>query len=285
MMQTDQQVRVSLTGDIRTAHQGLTKLVEFEQSCQQYQDCSIAVDLQRLQWLDANLSAVFGAMMHRLHQTRHLDFTFDSADLRGRFSILARNGFSDNLNVQLTDGYGTAIRLRRFDAEEDEGFNVYIDQQLLAHAKLQLHPNLRSDMMLSFNEVFTNVSLHANTTNPLFTCGQYYPSKQKLHFSLVDLGVGYLKPIQQHNAAITSHTAAIQWALEAGHTTRQTEEGYYGVVGGHGLSKLHQYCCQQRGELQIISGNAFWSSLCPDSCQLIEPFQGSIVNIKLPCPK
>jgi hypothetical protein len=284
-MNIEAQVQVPLIGDVTTCHAGLTTLFRFEQACRQHYDCTIFVNTQRLRWLDANLCAVLHASLYRLHHEHRLQFTFDKAALTGRLAILARNGFIGAQDINLTDGYGSTVRLQAFRKEEDEAYIEYIEQKLLNHSSLQLHPDVRSDLMHSFTEVFANVNLHANTDEPLFTCGQHYHRKGKLCFSLADIGVGYLNPIQRQRPDITTSAQAIVWAIGAGHTTRQLESDYFGVTGGDGLTSLHDHCRNNGGELQIITGNAFWSSKQPNFCYIIEPFQGSIVNIIVPCPK
>ena len=279
------QVQIPLTGDITTCHSGLAALFRFEKNCQQHHDCIIFVHTQQLRWIDANLCAILQATLYRLHHTHQLYFLFDRAELTNRLAILARNGFVSSQETQLTDNYGSTVPLQAFAPDADDAFIEYIEHKLLSHASLKLPPAVRSTMLSSFIEVFTNVDLHAATNEPLFTCGQYYHVKGQLCFSLVDLGVGYLAPVQRQLPHITKAAEAIVWAIGAGHTTRPLEAGYFDVPGGNGLTNLHTFCLAHGGELQIASGDAFWSNHQPNVCRSIEPFQGSIVNIIVPCPK
>ncbi len=67
--------------------------------------------------------------------------------------------------------------------------------------------------MNHFLEVFSNIHLHAHTKDPVFACGQYYPSKNLLKFTLVDLGVGFLEPISNFTKnQINEAEKAILWA-------------------------------------------------------------------------
>ena len=284
-MEVDSPVVIPLTGNITSGHVGLANLLRFEQACRQHRNCTILVNTQRMQWLDANLCAILGACFHRLHVHNGLSFTLDRAQVAGRFNIFARNGFVSVDGISLQSTGNSAVELQTFGQDESDEFVDYIERKLLGHPGLQLHPDLVSDLTNSFTEVFANVNLHANTTSPVFTCGQYFPLKGKLCFTLVDLGGGYLPPIQRQFASITTCAQAVAWALQPGHTSRTPEPEYFGVPGGYGLTNLHDYCKQVGGELQITTGDAHWSSANPTQCRAIEFFSGSIVTISLPCPK
>jgi tetratricopeptide (TPR) repeat protein len=73
---------------------------------------------------------------------------------------------------------------------------------LLAKERSNL-PLLEVRMAFSYNmkgqnsyfEIFDNVGVHANTIEPVITCGQLYPAARTLKFTLVDLGDGFLKKI------------------------------------------------------------------------------------------
>jgi hypothetical protein len=284
-MEVDSPVVIPLIGDITTGQSGLASLFRFEQACRQHRNCTILVNTQRMKWLDANLCAIRGACFYRLHVENGLSFVLDRDQVAGRFSIFARNGFVSAEGISGRGAGNSAVELQTFGQDESDEFVHYIEHKLLGHHSLQLHPNLVSDFTNSFTEVFANVNLHANTTSPIFTCGQHFPQKGKLSFTLADLGDGYLLPIQRRFAAITTSAQAIQWALQPGHTSRPPEDGYFDIPGGYGLTNLHDYCKQAGGELQITTGNAFWSSTRPTICIPIEFFRGSIVTISLACPK
>lgn len=275
---------IPLCGNISTGRAGLAALLAFEQACRAHRHCEIRINTRQLDWLDANLSALLCACLYRLTDTHGLRFSFDREQIRQRFSILARNGFVCAEGLSLPDWYGSAVRLQAFHADQDEDFVQYIQHKVLGHPRLQLCDDQLSDMTRSFVELFSNVNLHANTRAPLFACGQHFGRKGQLKFSLVDLGDGYLPAIQRRQPGISTAAQAIPWAVQPGHTTRPPEPGYYGTTGGFGLPDLIGYCQQVRGELQIVSGDAYWSSHAPQQCQPIQPFAGTVVNVTLPCP-
>ncbi len=41
-------------------------------------------------------------------------------------------------------------------------------------------------------EVLLNIKLHAQTTDPFFVCGQYYPMRKDLILTMIDLGIGFI---------------------------------------------------------------------------------------------
>jgi hypothetical protein len=270
------QVTIPLSGHVTTSVAGYSKLIAFERACSKYKDCFVYVDLGGLLWLDANLSALFEAILYRLCATNRLRFSLDIELVKSRFPILLRNGFLSSL-CALPDNAGTTVPIGTFLPSEVEDFVSYVDDKLLAHPSLQLGEERMYSIRNHFLELFANIELHARTTMPIFACGQYYPKLYKLKFTLVDLGVGYLPPIQVFTkGVVTNSAAAIAWAL-AGHNTTKIAS----TPGGLGLKELHAYCRAQGGELHIATGDAYWNSTL--NTTRVMPFGGTITSVVFNC--
>ena len=129
-------------------------------------------------------------------------------------------------------------------------------------------------------EIFTNYNFHSNTTLPFFAAGQYYPKSSQLKFTMVDLGDGFLKKINQVNAEINTHSQAIQWALN-GNSTKICDN----TPGGLGISSIFDYCQKNKAELDIVTGSHYWSSTyIPTAFSNGRPlsekiFAGSLINL------
>lgn len=74
---------------------------------------------------------------------------------------------------------------------------------------------------------------------------------------MVDLGQGFLPKIENAtNGKIANSLDAIKWALN-GNSSKVALEN---IPGGLGLSRILKYCEEHNGQLDIISGNGYWSS-------------------------
>lgn len=269
---------VKIGGDLTTNFVGINELFKFYNEAKDYFDCIISIDFYHLRWFDANLSAIFGAMIQLLIDNNNLKFTTDLAYLENRFDVLFRNGFLNSENYK-SDERNSTIAFQNFDQKDKESFNHYIENNLMQHRGM---PNLsedQSDSILdALNEIFCNIQLHAQTDNDFFVCGQYYPRQSKLIFTMVDLGIGFLPAIaEKTNNEVQSNYQAIKWALEKRNTTKKN------TPGGLGLYDLNNYFSSSNGDFQIITGDTFWSKNLENSPlkkQIFnKPFIGTIVNL------
>lgn len=241
-------------GSIRTNHLGYNALVSFFSDCSYFFDEDVAVDFSKLSWFDANMSALLQAILHKLGNENRLKFFVDQAIISERFSVLVNNGFIKILDGSYKRGRtGSEIDLQYFAITDDQGFINYIENNLLSYKSLRISIPHKMKLVDSFLEIFGNVQKHADTEHPIFACGQYYPSKGKLSFTLVDLGIGYLEPIKKFTQGnICSYREAIRWAVQ-GNTSKKD------APGGLGLKFIINFCNQTGTEFEIISGNAYWS--------------------------
>lgn len=68
-------------------------------------------------------------------------------------------------------------------------------------------------------EIFTNAVLHTQT-NYIYTCGQFFPKKHCIDFSIVDTGVGIRNTVNSGTGRNLDAVNAIRWALVDGNTTK-----------------------------------------------------------------
>ncbi len=139
-----------------------------------------------------------------------------------------------------------------------------------------MSPGLLKKFRESIFEIFSNAVWHSRTRLGIFSCGQYFPKKSLLNFTVADLGVGMRRNIRDHLGFELSGEEAIVWATEANNTTKRGP-----VPGGLGLKLLREFIDLNGGCLQIVSDAGFWQ--CKDarvSTTLLDhPFPGTVVNI------
>jgi hypothetical protein len=269
----------NLVNSIETDYLGLTQLLNFFKFSYQYSSRRINLNLYNVNNIDANMSSVLFAMIYRLRKERNV-FTY--IDIPKHLNVLFRNGFFNHLanksHLSASDFRQSTIPLKSFNIDDDIPFVTYLNNDFFGHRGLDMLPhNIKINLKSNFEEIFTNAGLHSETTDPIFTCGQYFPERNLLKFTLVDLGVGFLKKVQiKTNNKISRYIDAIDWAT-LGNTTKDPSLG----PGGLGLKEIRKYCSDNNGSLHIVSGDAYWSITSNKvfTHTLSYMFRGSIVNL------
>jgi hypothetical protein len=272
-----------LEDKIVTGYSGYNQLSRFYHFClSQSHETQIHLDFANVDWFDGNLCALLSAMAFYLNKTLGHSFTTDEAQIKERFDVLFRNGFLKTGETVFDDRQST-VPIRAFDCNDKENFCKYVDNELLAHRGIptSLDNSLKEKISEDLLEVFCNTHHHANTADPFFVGGQYYPRQGCLKFTMVDLGDGFLPRINKATGGeITSNLNAILWALD-GNSTKKTLDD---CPGGLGIRNMYKYCKEHNGVLQIISNNGFWSSDLENTIfeggrELPTPFLGTTINL------
>lgn len=271
------QLTYLFAGQIRTNEYGHGKLMEFYLWCLGWENQRILLDLTGAVWFDANLTVLLQAMLYKLNQECGHLFYINPVDVKARFPILFRNGFLSAIE-NMHDELGTAVQLKTFNADEDEKFLRYIQSELIKTDLREIDGLNKKQLADHFLEVFSNIQLHANTTDPVFACGQFYPQQQELKFTLIDLGDGFLPKINAFtNGKVSTSAEAIKWAVSGGSTKDN-------APGGIGLSGIMNWCEENEAGLEIVTGDAYLSHTYGRNRTLtVPPFCGTIVHILFRC--
>ena len=269
---------IHLTDRIFTDYSGIKRLFEFYHNARQYYNTTIYLDFYHLDWFDANLSALFGCILSKLNSENNLVFSTDLNFLEEKFNVLFRNGFL-NSDKLIIDEHQSTVSFQNFNSTDKVGFVNYIENDLLKHRGMPpFSEDLKESILMNLIEVYNNIQIHSKSNEDFYVCGQYYPSKEVLIFTLVDVGIGFLPAIKlKTNDNITDNYSAILWALEKGNSTKLS------CPGGLGLSDLYNYFKSSNGDLQIITGDTFWAieleNTVIKSYNFKSPFVGSILNL------
>lgn len=252
--------QIAFPGIVLTGKSGHDFLWSFyHQSCA-HSETTVLLDFSKLTFFEGNLSALLLALAHKLKVENNLRFECFAGPKHNGMDLLMRNGLygllSDQPNVLPPDHQQSTVPARLFQPDEDEAFFNYIENDLLGHRSLQDLPQDLREWLLSdfFVETFTNIKVHANSTLPLATCGQYFPGKRKMHFSICDLGDGFFKKIHAYTTTqgqpIVVPEEAIEWALSGGSTQRGR--------GGSALKNIHHRCLENGHGLSVVTDGMIW---------------------------
>lgn len=258
---------------------GFEELAKFYLKTKDCQFETIEINMQNVIWFDADMCAPFGAILYHLgDRINTIQFTNISSQIE---KIFAKNGFLTHFgwHKDVPDNWGTTIPYRRFDVKDDRAFAEYIANELLNRSEIpKMSTMLKNKFQKNIFEIFNNAVIHSNTKLGIFSCGQYFPNRHTLDFSIVDLGIGIRQNIQNTIKLKLTDEEAIIWATSDRNTTKRGQ-----VPGGLGLKLLGEFIDINGGCIQIVSEYGYWSRKQGkiETARLLAPFPGTTVNIEI----
>lgn len=137
---------------------------------------------------------------------------------------------------------------------EDSQIISHLQNNWLTDEKLSVSELLKEEIVSSIYEIFVNAyghGLRQNENNQsVISCGYYEPKEKKLSLSVLDLGGGIVKSVQEY-IPITDKEEAFKWALEVGNSTRTDSPP--DIPRGLGFGILQEFIRVNRGTLTICS--------------------------------
>ena len=244
--------------DIRHDQSGFQAMVQLEAKTK---DClfeAVEIDMATVTWFDADMCAAFGAILYRLGENLN---TVRLTNIRQNVTnILSKNGFLSHYGREkVPDSWGTTIPYQRFDVKDDKYFADYIENELIHRGEMPaMSEGLLKKFRESIFEIFSNAVLHSRTELGIFSCGQFFPRRSRLDFSVVDLGIGIRRNIKDNTGLDLASEDAIAWATKGHNTTKRGR-----VPGGLGLKLLGEFIDLNGGCIQIVSDAGYWRETAP----------------------
>jgi hypothetical protein len=238
----------------------------------------VEIDMSATSWLDADMCAAFGAILYRIGENLNmLRLTNISTDVA---SILSKNGFLSHYGRdKIPDRWGTTIPYQRFDAKDDRYFSNYIESELMHRSEM---PDMSDGLLKKFREslfeIFSNAVIHSQTRLGIYSCGQFFPKRNRLDFSVADLGVGIRTNIKDSLGLEFTPEQAIAWATEGRNTTKRGQ-----IPGGLGLKLLIEFIDLNGGSIRIVSDAGYWVREYKKTVitPLNHRFPGTVVSIEI----
>lgn len=262
-----------LKGDIITNLKGLEKLIELNHL--EPADNIIDVDMAGLKFLDANLVALLAAILFQKCANGYkVTLCNYSEKIK---NIFKRNHFfiSED-NVFVLDE--TAMEFKMFSPENESEFIKYINEQLLDKSQFpKMADGYKKQIRSKIQELFANAVEHGRAKY-IYCCGQHFPQKGTMKFSIVNLGVTIRSNVNKFLEKNLTASEAIQWASKEGHSTAASESN---PTRGLGLSLLQDFIINNNGELSILSDKGFWciKNKRYTHHEIEKEFSGTIINI------
>ena len=269
-------MRYEFPDSLSNDFEGYSVLLNFHEKTRNLFLDEVILDFKRTSWFEANLCAVLGAVLNSVENDLNIVRIENLIPKIER--LFRRNYFLGHFgDMKIRDLYKTAVKYRKFRVNEEKLFKNYLDFELLAKAVMPDMSNLlRKKINESIFEIFNNAVIHGDCQN-IFSCGQYFPTKKRLDFTIVDIGVSIKQRVDEFLRQNLSGEEAIQWAVTKGHTTRTGN-----IPGGLGFSLIREFLEKNDGKIQIISGNGFWEQTGKNAKSSRYPydFPGTIVNLE-----
>lgn len=219
-----------------------------------------------------------GCILYRLGDSLN---TVKLANIRpGVEQVLSKNRFLSHYGREkIPDHWGTTIPYQRFDVKDDRYFASYIESELMRRSEM---PTMSSGLLKKFREsifeIFSNAVLHSRSEQGIFSCGQSFPKRHQLDFSVADLGVGICRNIKDSIGLDLLPEDAIAWATEGSNTTKRGQ-----IPGGLGLKLLKEFIDLNGGRIQIVSDAGYWRREKGKTftARLSQPFPGTVVSVEI----
>ena len=239
---------------------------------------NIEIDMTETTWFDADMCAAFGAILYNLGAKLN---TVRLTNIPHKVqNILSRNGFLSHYGRnRIPDDWGSTITYQRFDTKDDRFFSGYIEYELIYRSEMpKMSLGLLKKFRESIFEIFSNAVLHSRTKRGIFSCGQFFYNRNKLDFTVADLGVGMCENIKTHTGLNFSPEEAIEWATKGNNTTKRGN-----VPGGLGLKLLGEFVDLNGGCIQIVSDAGYWQRKNRQTftARLSERFPGTVVSVEI----
>jgi hypothetical protein len=269
-------MNIQIPNSIESNHKGYEFFIDFYQKIESLLLKEIALDFNNTGWFEANLLAILGALLNRTENELN---TVKILNLNSTLeSLFQRNQFLSHFGgFNLQDFYQTTVKYTKFKAIDEKLFKYYLDTELLSQKALpKMSERLRKKINESIFEIFNNAVIHGQCQH-IFCCGQYYPKKLKLDFTVVDLGVTIKDNVVNFLKEDQSGEQAIMWAVAENNTTRTGS-----IPGGLGLKLIKEFISLNNGKIQIVSADGYWEQkedkIITQSFD--NEFPGTIVNLE-----
>ena len=264
--------------EIRHNQDGFEALVQLRAKTKDCMFDDIEVDMSWTTWFDADMCAPFGAILYRLSDrvnTVKLENVPTSVN-----RILSKNSFLSHYGGnKLPDTWGTTIPYHRFEAKDDRYFASYIEEEFIRRSEMpKMSVGLAKKFRESVFEIFSNAVIHSQTKLGIFSCGQYFPKRNRLDFAVADLGIGIRQNVLRNAGLDLRADRAISWATEERNTTKKGK-----IPGGLGLKLLREFITLNRGRIQIVSDSGYWALEDGEvvTTELKHRFPGTVVSIEI----
>lgn len=265
-------------GTIRNNCNGFDGIAEIATKTRNLLFDSIELDLSLCSFFEANMTAPLYAVIARLRNELN-DVSIVNIP-SGVSTILQKNKFLSVFNQpDLTDTNQTTLPFKIFKLSAGEQFNDYLDTYMRGRGIPAMSDALKKRFRQSLFEIFLNATIHSQSESGIFVCGQFYPQKRRMDFTIADAGIGIRENVRRYTGKANLNSCkAIEWAMTEGNTTKTGNQ-----PGGLGLKLIKDFIQMNGGKIQVVSRFGYYEfSANAESIQKMNnDFPGTCINIEI----
>ena len=265
---------MSGVSSINNDYKSYQQIISLYESCKDLLFDVIPVSING--FFAANMSSPLGAVLDKLawDGINQINLTVDDDRTK---TILRKNNFLSYYGIEnVIDSNLTTIPYMKLKKTDGTFFADYVANKLLENTGLpKMSDQLKRKIHEGIYEIFVNAQIHSNTDN-IYTCGQYFPNKHTIDFTIADTGIGIKKKVNDRFGWNLSSVDAIKWAMIDRNTTKT------GITGGIGLAILKEFIMKNKGMMQIVSDDGFYQfgHGGETTALLTRRFPGTVVNLE-----
>ena len=235
-------------GTIRSNCNGFDNIADITDKTKGLWFNSIELDFSSCSFFEANMAAPLYAVIARLRDELN-DVSIENVPSEVS-RILRKNKFLSMFNQpDLTDTNQTTLPFKIFKLSAGDQFNDYLDTYMKGRGIPTMSKALTKRFRQSLFEIFLNATIHSASDSGIFVCGQFYPQKHRVDFTIADAGVGIRENVRKYTGMQKLNSCkAIEWAMTEGNTTKTGS-----LPGGLGLKLIKDFIQMNKGKIQIIS--------------------------------
>lgn len=144
------------------------------------------------------------------------------------------------------------ISFKKFSPDDLENTDLIISyiQQVFKLPHVKISEPVRELLISKLYEIFANALEHSHTKFGVFCCGQYFPERHRIYFSIYDAGVGIPYNVRKFlKRPDMPADLTLRWAFTSGNTTAPKSDYPRGI----GLDFLYQFIKLNNGQISIYS--------------------------------
>lgn len=263
--------------NIPSSYDGFNYLASLDHRLRDLNGEEIVLDFENTRWISGNMCATFGAILCRIENKSN---RIRMENISGKtFDLLSKNGFLTQYGSEpRKDTFRSTITYQRFGTPEVQKFAIYVEKHIKGKGIPEMSNALSKEFRRGICEIFENSVFHAESKLGVFSCGQYFPKREKMDFCVTDLGMGIPENVRRFKKMNLDDSRAIDWAMSGRSTTKSSS-----VPGGLGLKLLREFIEKNAGRILVASGRGYWelSGSNVVTKRLNAPFHGTAVNIEI----
>ena len=264
---------------VRSSFNGFERLGQLASSTRDLKFDELILDMSEVKVFDAHMAAPLGAILARVADAFN---AVNIVDVPGGVKKkLRKNRFLTQYRFEpLRAARRTAMPFRRLRLlSGQDAFENYVEQWLGRKGMPEMSKKARKAFKRKVFEIYQNAVIHSESDIGVFVCGQSFPRKKRLDFTIADAGIGIRETVRRYfkNDRIGS-VGSMRWALAPRNTTKRDR-----LPGGLGLQLLKDFARLNGGKIQIASRFGFYEYSRGDEKlrKMSADFPGTAVTIEV----